>query len=59
MPDPKPSLLTFTLAELAQFTREGTYASDASLDHHVFYVGRDDVHGILKYLWSRVSVSRT
>jgi hypothetical protein len=57
MPDLKPTLLTFTLEELAQFTREGTYASDASPDHHLFYVGRDDIHGVLKYLWSRVSVS--
>ena len=53
----KPSLQTFDLTELAQFTREGTYASDASSDFHLFYVGRDDVHGILKYLWSRVTVS--
>ena len=57
MADTKPSLQTFTLAELAQFTREGTYATDASADFHLFYVGRDDVHGILKYLWSRVTVS--
>jgi hypothetical protein len=57
VPDPSPSLQTFALSELAPFTREGTYASDASADFHLFYVGRDDVHGILKYLWSRVSVS--
>src|SRR5919197_5256986 len=53
----KPTLQTFDLSELAQFTREGTYASDASSDFHLFYVGRDDVHGILSYLWSRVTVS--
>ena len=57
MPDLKPTLLTFTLDELAELTREGTYASDASPDHHLFYVGRDDIHGVPKYLWSRVSVS--
>jgi hypothetical protein len=57
MSDPKPSLQTFVLSDLAQFTREGTYATDASGDFHLFYVGRDDVHGILKYLWSRVCTS--
>jgi hypothetical protein len=57
MPDTKPSLLTFDLSELAQFTREGVYATDASADFHLFYAGRDDVHGILRYLWGRVTVS--
>lgn len=52
-----PSLQTFTLADLQQFTKEGTYASHASKDFHLFYVGRDDVHGILKYLLSRARVS--
>lgn len=51
------SLQAFTLAELAQFTREKSYAPDASPDFHMFFVGRDDVHGILKYLWSRVESS--
>jgi hypothetical protein len=57
MTDAKPNLETFQLADLAQFTREGAYASDASADFHLFYVGRDNVHEILKYLWSRVTVS--
>ena len=57
MPDPKPNLLTFDLTELAQFTQEGEFASDASKDFHLFYVGRDNVHGILEYLWTRVTVS--
>lgn len=57
MTEPKPSLQTFVLSDLAQFTREGTYATDASADFHLFYVGRDDVHEILKYLWGRVTVS--
>jgi len=57
MPDARPNLETFQLTELAQFTREGAYASDASADFHLFYVGRDNVHEILKYLWSRVTVS--
>ncbi len=52
-----PSLQTFTLADLQQFTKEGAYASLASKDFHLFYVGRDDVHGILKYLLSRTRVS--
>jgi hypothetical protein len=55
---PKPaSLQTFSLAELEQFTKEGVYASTASKDFHLFYVGRDDVHGILQYLLSRVGTS--
>ena len=55
--DPKPNLETFQLTDLAGFTREGVFASNASADFHLFYVGRDDVHGILTYLWSRVTVS--
>jgi hypothetical protein len=54
---PAQSLQTFTLAELAQFTKEATYSTNASKDVHLFYVGRDDVHDILKYVLSRVSVS--
>lgn len=57
MTDTRPSLETFELTELAQFTREGAFATDASADFHLFYVGRDNVHEILKYLWSRVTVS--
>jgi hypothetical protein len=52
-----PSLQTFDLADLAQFTKEGIYSSSASKDFHLFYVGRDDVHDALKYLLSRASVS--
>jgi len=51
------ALQTFQLTDLAPFTREGVFASDASADFHLFYVGRDDVHSILRYLWSRVTVS--
>jgi hypothetical protein len=57
MTDPRPNLEAFQLSELAQFTREGAFASDASTDFHLFYVGRDNAHEILKYLWSRVTVS--
>jgi hypothetical protein len=55
--DKGQSLQTFDLADLQQFTREKTYAANASKDFHLFYVGRDDVHDILKYVLSRVSVS--
>lgn len=56
-PTDVPSLQTFTLADLQPFTREGVYAANASRDFHLFYVGRDDVHGILQYLLSRARVS--
>ena len=52
-----PSLQRFTLEELAPFTKEGIFSRGASRDFHLFYVGRDDVHGILKYLLSRASSS--
>jgi hypothetical protein len=55
--DATQSLQTFSLLELQQYTREKTYATNASKDFHLFYVGRDDVHDILKYVLSRVSVS--
>jgi hypothetical protein len=51
------SLQTFTLTDLEQFTKEGLYSTNASRDFHLFYVGRDDVHGILAYLLSRISTS--
>jgi hypothetical protein len=51
------SLAGFQLAELAQYTKERAYDSNASLMFHLFYVGRDDVHDILKYVLSRVTVS--
>ncbi len=55
--DPTQSLQTFDLRDLQQYTQEQTYATTASKDFHLFYVGRDDVHDILKYILSRVSVS--
>ncbi len=51
------SLQKFDLLDLQQYTQEKTYATSASKDFHLFYVGRDDVHNILKYILSRVSVS--
>ena len=55
--DPKQTLQTFRLSDLAQYTSEGAYSTNASSDVHLFYVGRDDVHDILKYIISRVSIS--
>jgi hypothetical protein len=55
--DPTQSLQTFTLPDLAQFTKEAAYSTNASKDVHLFYVGRDDVHDILKYILSRVTIS--
>lgn len=55
--DKTQSLQTFDLLELAQYTPENSYANNASKDFHLFYVGRDDVHDILKHVLSRVRVS--
>jgi hypothetical protein len=55
--DRSQSLLNFNLLELQQYTREKAYSNIASKDFHLFYVGRDDVHDILKHVLSRVSVS--
>ena len=55
--DKSQSLQTFTLLDLQQYTQEKTYSNTASKDFHLFYVGRDDVHDILKHVLSRVRVS--
>src|ERR1700675_519979 len=55
--DPTVSLQRFDLHDLQPYTQEKVYATTASKDFHLFYVGRDDVHGILKHVLSRVSVS--
>jgi hypothetical protein len=55
--DPGQSLQTFNLTDLQQYTRESSYSANASKDFHLFYVGRDDVHDILKHVFSRVSIS--
>ena len=55
--DPAESLQKFTLADLQPFTRERAYAITASPDFHLFFVGRDDVHNILKYVISRTRES--
>ena len=54
---PSVSLQRFDLTDLQPYTQEKVYATTASRDFHLFYVGRDDVHGILKHVLSRVSVS--
>ncbi len=51
------NLQTFNLLELEQFTKEGKFASGASKDHHLFFVGRDNVDGLLQYLLGRVNRS--
>ena len=54
---PSVSLQRFDLLDLQPYTQEKVYATAASKDFHLFYVGRDDVHDILKHVLSRVSVS--
>jgi hypothetical protein len=52
-----PTLQHFTLDELAPYTAEQAFGPTASPDFRVFYVGRDDVHGVLMHLYTRVSLS--
>ncbi len=52
-----PTLQTFNLDDLAVYTAEQAFPSTASPDFRVFYVGRDDVHGVLMHLYTRVSLS--
>ena len=53
--DRPATLQTFSLDDLAEFTREGSFDPSDSGDYRTFYVGRDDVHGVLMYLFKRVS----
>ena len=53
----RPTLQHFTLDELAPYTAEQAFGPTASADFRVFYVGRDDVHGVLMHLFTRVSLS--
>jgi len=55
--DPSVSLQRLRPARPAALHQEKVYATSASKDFHLFYVGRDDVHDILKHVLSRVSVS--
>ncbi len=52
-----PTLQHFTLDDLAPYTAEHAFGPTASPDFRVFYVGRDDVHGVLMHLYTRVSLS--
>lgn len=52
----RAGLRGFTLADLSAFTHDKADIP-ADADHWLFYVGADDVHGILMYLHSRFSVS--
>ena len=54
---PVETLQTFNISDLAFLTKEGQYSPTASTDFHLFLVGRDDVHNVLKYVLQRVSVS--
>jgi hypothetical protein len=54
---PEETLQTFSLDDLARYTREGAFGPTASADFRVFYVGRDDVHGVLVHLFSRARLS--
>ena len=56
-PPSSDSLQSFALDDLAQYTREGVFGPTASPDLRMFYVGRDDVHGVLVHLFSRVKLS--
>jgi hypothetical protein len=56
-PTTADTLQTFTLDDLAQYTREGEFGPTASPVFRVFYVGRDDVHGVLVHLFNRVRLS--
>src|SRR6516164_4819491 len=53
----RPTLQHFTLDELAPYTAEEAFGPTASADFRVFYVGRDDVHGVLMHLFTRVTLS--
>jgi hypothetical protein len=53
----QPTLQTFNLDDLAIYTAEQAFGPTASPDFRVFYVGRDDVHGVLMHLFTRVSLS--
>jgi hypothetical protein len=55
--DTAANLQRFDLLDLQPYTQEKVFATTASKDFHLFYVGRDDVHDILKHVLSRVSSS--
>ena len=57
MTDLVMNLQSFSISDLAIYTKEKSYSPNASKDFHLFYVGRDDVHEVLKHILSKVTVS--
>ena len=57
MADLVTNLQSFSINDLAIYTKEKSYSPNASKDFHLFYVGRDDVHEVLKHVLSKVTVS--
>lgn len=55
--DPTQTLQTFHLDDLALYKRARRFDPRDSPDFRNFYVGRDDVHGVLKYLLVRTTLS--
>lgn len=53
---PRTGLRGFQLSDLSPYTHDNA-AIPADADHWLFYVGSDDVHGVLLYLHERFSVS--
>ena len=56
---PPKNLQRFVLDDLRSFTKEGVFSPSASRDFRLFYVGRDDVHGVLRDLLSRATCRST
>ncbi len=50
-------LHSFGLDDLAPYTSEKAFPASASRDFRLFFVGRDDVHRILRHVLSRVQSS--
>ena len=55
--DPTQTLQYFKLTDLQPYKREKIFAPNASNDFHLFFVGRDDVHNVLKHVISRITQS--
>ena len=55
--DPTINLHDFTFDQLAQFKREKSFPQADSPDVRIFYAGRDDLHGVLKWLLARCTRS--
>ncbi len=51
------NLHDFQLADLAPYASEKAFPVSASKDFRLFFVGRDDVHRILRHVLGRVQVS--